>query len=177
MPSNAPNEPAHVEPPARPAKVMDSPEDGRLIWSILYGLNTVVPALLATIVVGSLGWLGVSLAILLLVRLGLRILVRHPEMIWPAVVGAVLVGLSQFCPILQIFAGGYAIGLTKWLLSLVVSSDQQSKLGIMGGFLATTFTGLELLTISIVLGRLPRGLLRLLGRIKSWRAETLGLRA
>ncbi len=73
-------------------------------------------------------------------------------MTWPAVFGAAMVGLCQMYPFLQVFAGRYAIGLAKGIMSLVVDQEGPTKLGIVGGFLSTIFTGLELLAVSLVIG-------------------------
>ena len=146
---------------------------GRAFWLILYGLNIIVPAHLASNFVEGSSWFGVAGGVLLLGSLGAWVLSRYSITVWPAVVGAVVVGFSQFYPVLQLLTGSYAIALTRFFMGFNGTTTYEENLGVMASFLATNFTALECLAVSLIVGWVPFGLVNLVRKVISWRRRGL----
>ena len=134
------------------------PWDRRLDWAILFALNMVVPALIASMAIRPIGWIGVIAAALTLGGIGWLVLGRSSWWCRTAIVGAAETAATQLVPLLQLWAGASAL----WLLATNFSEAESPSLGVEGAFIATIVTGGELLLVSLILGVASRGLVALI---------------
>src|SRR5258707_9802827 len=83
----------------------------RAWWSGVFAVNLIVPVLYSCMNVAGMAWIGVFLAVAAYWRAGLYVCRNHPRIARSLIIGGGLVGLSQLCPILQIFAGFLALSV------------------------------------------------------------------
>ena len=130
----------------------------RTPWVIGFAVNLIVPTLFAAMVLAPLGWLGMIVAALTLLMVGLMILKARPAWTWGATTGAFLVAATQLLPMLQMMVGAFAVGAA----CVVTGTDSTpfdddadpmpTQLGPGTAFLATTLGGLALMAFSLVVG-------------------------
>jgi hypothetical protein len=133
-----------------------------VFWSIILCANLVVPLYLAFSLTKEGGRLGIAIAILCYWMLGL-IAIRHSHRFGSILLsGGFIIGLSQFWPVLQAWAGVAA--LEAWHKVHVWTGGAAARgrpLSEFDGFAVTTLTGAMLLTATLFCGTFVTGLLRL----------------
>jgi hypothetical protein len=128
-------------------------------WLGLVAINTPLPLLFALSIVRSWAVVGVALAFIPMLFIGIRIC-RLPNLGGkPIFVGGLLTALLQFLPILHIFIGMLAVQIAMSIDELLGArqNGEHEPFGfqlqtIPGAFIATCITGALLPTVATVLG-------------------------
>ncbi len=118
----------------------------QVAWLLVYCSNLIAPLLLAWQVTKDGGRIGMFVAIVVFWLVGHVICGQLKVAAYIFVYGGFFVALSQFYPVLHMFSGVAALGLCRYDF---VRADGVSE---FAGFIATIFTGLQLLTIASVIG-------------------------
>jgi len=124
----------------------------KVLWTLVYAANLVMPALLGLPAVQGLGFAGVGLAIVALWFAGLPIGDKNPRVLRRLARGGVVVALSQLLPVLQIAAGTLALILTDVLPGAAAERSLELISDPMRGFMATAMTGGLLLSAALMFG-------------------------
>ncbi|MCA1686781.1 MAG: hypothetical protein LC745_12600 [Planctomycetia bacterium] len=124
-------------------------------WAVVFGVNLIVPLIFGSGVARGAAWLGVALAIPLMLILGHLLCARSRHLRVILVTGGVCVGLSQVMPMLQFLAGMTSFMVTIRLLGLPPDDDTRGPeiLTAPGGFLMTVLTGGQLMIAALVCGK------------------------
>jgi hypothetical protein len=133
----------------------------QLAWTLIFGLNLIVPLLLGWSMCGSRGKVGLCLAVAIYWVLGLLVCSRRKRWGRVLVSGSIPVAFSQFWPFAQMWAGIIAIRL--WSILGSKSDPIQDFGGVrslsgLGGFVVTWLTGGMLITVAVALGLILVGL-------------------
>ncbi|MEM9827935.1 MAG: hypothetical protein AAF958_15195 [Planctomycetota bacterium] len=129
----------------------DEPISFAFWWPIALTLNLCVPVLLGMQVVQPIGRIGMYAAIALMLAAGWLLGKAFPILTGPLLSGAVLVGLAQFFPLLQMIAGLIGLSVAEGLLDI----EQDNLMRIdrpLAAFLVTVVTGSILIGFSLLAG-------------------------
>ncbi len=123
-------------------------------WSIAFVVNMAVPLLFSASLTEEHGKLGMSVAVLVLFTWGCTICATARKLAVVLIAGAVLVGLSQIFPLLQIIAGmiGMGVGAALGLAETGDDTHPPRLVNEYGGFVVTLITGGILKTASACSG-------------------------
>lgn len=126
----------------------------QIAWAVVFGVNLIVPVILALSSTHG-GRAGIILAAILLFILSLRAIIRS-ERIWFALMsGGICVGLSQVMPILQIVAGLISLLVAKGISGIDLDPTNGKNVGLNEpiGFVVTLLTGGLLLLAALLCGQ------------------------
>lgn len=129
------------------------PKRRPILWTVLYLANLIVPLFFGfQCVDGWIGAIGMFAAILVFYAMTLFIAERRRRLYAPACVGAAFVGLSQFYPVTQMYAGMVALTITGMLFG----QTKPGNMGLLPSGFATIITGLLLLLVAMAFGEVCR---------------------
>jgi hypothetical protein len=125
-----------------------------LAWICVYAVNLIVPVWMGSAMTHDGGKVGMLIGIIVVFALGCRVCFVSRRAVLTVVYGGWIIALTQFAPILHIFAG--VIGVRAALaLSQETSPDTYGSPNVnttLGGLIATVITGSILITAAVVLG-------------------------
>jgi hypothetical protein len=127
-------------------------------WLAVFALNLIVPLFLGWGVTAPEGRIGMLLAVLFILVLGLWICASARQVGFALVVGGVAVALSQVFPILQMMAGIFGFALAQGIGVLARDADGiaadvfHDVDTVAAGFVVTMTTGGLLVAASTVAG-------------------------
>lgn len=124
----------------------------KVLWTLVYAANLVMPALFGLPAVQGLGFAGVGLAIVALWFAGLHIGDKNPRLLRRLARGGIVVALSQLFPVLQVAAGTLALIFTGVFPVAAVEGSVELISDPMRGFMATAMTGGFLLSAALLFG-------------------------
>ncbi len=127
------------------------------VWPIAFGVNMIVPVILAMTLTSFRGWIGTGVAAFTLLILGYYVCRVYPRFGVNLLFGAGIVAATQFYPILQFLAGTLAMELATQLGLVVRDDDWLGELLIVtevSGFVVTFACGTILLVIASIVGLL-----------------------
>jgi hypothetical protein len=114
-------------------------------WLPVFAANLVVPLFFAASVTSGIAWVEVYLAVSTYWLAGIYACKKTKTTGLSLIIGGVLVGLSQFWPMLHIAAGALALSVN--------SVDPMEPLtSVLSGFLATAIVGGILLSVAMLVG-------------------------
>jgi hypothetical protein len=124
-----------------------------IAWLIVYAINLIMPLRMSGEVLGTGGRVGMWVAVVFLWLIGHLVCVWSKDIARVLVAGGACVGVSQFCPLLQILAGMISIQIVETLGQGTVRNEfHPTELTELGGFLATCLTGAQLLLAAALFG-------------------------
>lgn len=133
-------------------------------WVLVYSLNLPVPFFFGIVVTDGTGKFGMVLAVVVLLAAGVFATRRYPRTLTAISIGGLVTALSQFYPMLQMFAGMAALFVTEALSlsdSGAVGAGGFENVGtVLGGFCATCITAF----IEIIVAAMVGGLVQLARR-------------
>ena len=140
---------AQSEPSVSPRKLRNL----LVAWPVVLGLNLIVPLLVASELLGTRGWTGVVVAIVVNLLVGFWLCHVLPGLMKRLIVGAAVVALSQLVPVLHLIAGmiAFVVGESIGLIEESELNGPEIGTAISGGVL-TTLTGGVLMVASIAIG-------------------------
>jgi hypothetical protein len=116
---------SQLNPYRSPAAVIEdppAPADGSLLnpyllvtWSLVFGLNLIVPVLLGLMATGTEGLAGMCLSVAALFLVGGWFCTVLPCMGRRLIAGSVVIGLSQLFPIAHLVVGSVALDVAREL--------------------------------------------------------------
>ncbi|MFN7733206.1 MAG: hypothetical protein ACK5OB_15020 [Pirellula sp.] len=125
-------------------------------WTAVLCFNLIVPVLFGMGMTSEQAKIGVFLAVAMIACIGYYFCYARPLPVLFIIRGGVLVALSQFFPILQVFAGALSIQILL-TLGIIEDSDILNMLSTAtAGFLAALLTGTILMIAAFVVGILLR---------------------
>lgn len=127
----------------------------RIAWSVVFAANLVVTLILGWPMCGPDGKVGLALAVAGYWSLGILGLAGEKRWGRALVYGGIPVGLSQFFPMAQIYAGIFATGVWSRLapgLQHPIFHGSGFGLPLVGGFVVTGVTGALLMTAAFLIG-------------------------
>jgi hypothetical protein len=127
-----------------------------LAWTLVFGINLLVPLLLSANVGAKHGTRGIAVAVLVLLAAGLVICAVRPGLARIFIGGSVVTAVLQFVPIVQMTVGMIAITLLEdaGLMSRENDWSPPAIESDLGGFVLTTMVGAGLLAAALQLGLL-----------------------
>jgi hypothetical protein len=129
-------------------------------WPAVFGLNMVLPLFFSTVVTEHHGRFGLCIASFVLLAGGWALCAVSASTARKVILGAALVAVTQFFPVLQIIAGSVSMGIAQ-SFQLVEGGggdpdlDEQDIPQItseLGGFIVTMLVGGILLTCASLIG-------------------------
>lgn len=154
-----PPEPVTEELAIPPVEKVESDATARtrdyVWWAIVLAMNILLPAFLALAVTSPRGMFGMALAVGCFYAAGCWVHYRVPHVGRSLNAGGVAVALTQFVPLLQIFAGAAGIEVARVLGGMGDEGDQTpmgSLMSTWGAFVCTITTGLILVSIALIVG-------------------------
>ena len=124
-------------------------------WLGVFGLNLIVPLLSALTLTNASGQVGMLLAMVVILTIGLCICAIARELGFALVTGGVAVGLTQIAPILQIIAGVLGFSLAR-AMGLDDPAGEVNAGTVLAGFVITMVVGGLLVAVSLVAGLVIR---------------------
>jgi hypothetical protein len=155
---NAPNENPYQSPQFSEIEVsgLSLAPKGTFSWILVFLFNIPVPALFASGLVLSWGWLGVGLALASLLVLTIWLHAVSPKIMRTIWYGGIFTALTQLFPIPHMFAGMAAIEIARAMGIYVDPTDFGLGPGnidsVLAGFAITFITGCILLLFAAVFG-------------------------
>ncbi len=128
-----------------------------LAWVAVFFSNMIVPTFWGYSMIKELGGVGLCLAAISLLNLGLWSCAISRKVGGSLVVGGVVIGLSQFAPALQIIAGWAGLSARKAFMR--ADETPTDITNVSGGFVITFVTGGILMAMSLAIGLILRGIL------------------
>ncbi len=150
------------------------PESGvrrrRIAWAVVFAANLVTPIFFSWYITSEHGRVGMLAAIGLLWLLGHYGCGKSQDHSRTLIVGGACVALSQFFPLLQMFAGLASLSVVNVLGQMPTVGEMPSTPPTeLGGFLATTLTGCLLIAVAwLVGGPASRAISLLVGWTRRW---------
>jgi hypothetical protein len=125
-----------------------------IVWPFVFMANMILPMLFGWDLLDKAGSIGVLCATLALLIPGWLLIAIWPTAGKRLIVGAILVALLQFFPVLHIILGVIAFEVTAYLGQATEMNDLQSASidTEFGGFIITMLVGSGLLVIAIGMG-------------------------
>jgi hypothetical protein len=125
-------------------------------WTVVFGLNLIVPWSLGNEVTKGKGQIGICFGIALMWLVGCEIGRRWPSLGWNLTAGGIVVALTQFYPLIQMFAGLVAFAILGRIGSGSTPNSTFNTLTapVPGTFLLTVTTGAVLYVVALCAGAL-----------------------
>ena len=124
-----------------------------LWWTLVFGANLVLPLIWGYGSTSGLGRVGMGIGIAVVFAIGCRVSLRSRAAILPVIRGGGIVAASQFVPILHLVAGLVGVRAAHFL----GTTTRGERFGVdtaLGGLVATLVTGIILLAVADIIGRL-----------------------
>ncbi|CAN5380096.1 hypothetical protein BH11PLA2_BH11PLA2_44970 [soil metagenome] len=124
-------------------------------WTVVYGLNLIVPIMFGTIVCRNGGLGGMIAGIFAFYFAVTYFVIRFPRFGTAATNGSFLFAFSQFFAFLQMMAGTLALGIWETVTGNnggLGGNNSNPVLAEVGGFACTIMTGQPLFAIAVGLG-------------------------
>lgn len=122
-----------------------------LAWVGVYLPNLIIPVYFARMICNEPAMVGMVFGVLVVFGVGCRACFRSRRLMLAIIYGGWVVGASQFLPMLQMFAGSFAVGGVA-ALGLTTSGRAEDVNTAAGGFVATLITGALLLAVAASFG-------------------------
>lgn len=131
-----------------------------IMWAIVFGLNMVLPLLFSVEVTQHHGRFGMGAASLVLLIAGWVLCALSARTARKLILGAVIVALTQFFPILQIVAGSVSMGIAASIQQADGGGGDSGRDEVgfpeitseLGGFMVTMLVGGILLAFASIIG-------------------------
>ena len=141
------NEPEAL--PANKIELLDKPWP----WPLVFCLNLPIVLCCSVVAVRDGAWLGVTIGVISLLVLGVVCTKLMPRIMRSIQRGGLLTASLQFVPLLQLFAGGYAIEICEDLgLAANLDGTIEPIDSVAGGLTATVLTATPILLVAFWLG-------------------------
>ncbi len=119
------------------------------LWLVALGMNLPVPLMFARFVVEGTPWIGIGIALALMVVGGFVLAKFLPKTIQTVAIGGCLTAALQFIPIMHMICGGIAIAICEAMGLASNPDDTVTTIhGPSGGFVATILTAVPILFIA-----------------------------
>jgi hypothetical protein len=136
-----------------------------ITWIVVFLLNLPLPLFFGSSMVAGAGVVGMVSAILFLLMAGVFATSRFPRLLSALQVGGVVTAVSQFLPILHMFAGVVAMSVTHQIVATAgANADDFNVMPectlFVGGFCATFITAGIVLFVAAAIGGLVQAVRR-----------------
>ena len=147
-----------IAPEVKSRRVIHGPLVLSIQWTVVVLVNVIVPYLIAGGMTGPMGDWGIFLGVVLVLLFGILASRALPMGVLLTVRGGVLVALSQFFPVIHLFAGWLAIEFHRSTGMIPAEQVDRRNVGFFSALLLTVSTGGILLMISCGLGVMLKGI-------------------
>lgn len=126
-------------------------------WCIGYGVNLPVPVFFAVDVIGTTGLGGMVLGMAVVMTLGIVAAKRYKQLDRIALLGGLLLALSQLFPVLQLVIGAVVGGILErsgysFHSTIMDDPPEGAELGVLGCMLAVLMVSTMLMAIALGIG-------------------------
>ena len=123
------------------------------LWLLALGINLPIPILFASMVVEGTPWIGIGIALGLMLLGGFAAAKYQPQQLQTMALGGCLTAALQFFPIMHMICGGIAIAICQ-AVGLASNPDDTAATihGPAGGFVATILTACPILFVAYISG-------------------------
>ena len=126
------------------------------VWTVVYAANLIVPLGIAWTTFEH-GHIGIVFALGLCWLIGLAVCIQRRAFAIRMVAGGKVVALTQIIPILQVFAGGFAINIWDTIGRYFFEAANHGELYYaVDRFFVTILTGAQLLAVAAFIGWVVR---------------------
>lgn len=143
-------------------------------WLVVFLANLPVPLFFGWAFTTQHGRFGMATAIVVWWLLGHQVCKASRWCGLAIVAGGIFVAMSQFLPVLQLYAGAVSLGIGSRLGQAWDEGGEQQVTTELGGFLVTMLTGGLLMVVAVMCGSIISASIaesRRLERVKSWVEE------